>query len=135
MVSPVWWIHRSIVRLIDWPSLSVYLFLFIRQTAPGRQNIATSEALQQLRDNFSKKEALLNHLHHEVKQGKASKRKEEQLWDVQRQVTELKRQVFILHVIEIYFRVVQLILCSPFKILCVEKCCCEFSFVKCKRID
>ncbi|OQV26044.1 putative RalA-binding protein 1-A [Hypsibius exemplaris] len=64
-----------------------------KQGAAPPQNAVTNEALTQLREDLTKKEVMLNHLHHEIKQGKASKRKEEQLWDVQRQVTQLKRKI------------------------------------------
>ncbi|GAU92275.1 hypothetical protein RvY_04375 [Ramazzottius varieornatus] len=64
-----------------------------KPVAPTSAVISEPEILGQLREELAKKEVLLNHLHHEVKQGKVSKRKEEQLWDVQRQVTELKRKI------------------------------------------
>ncbi|XP_055328392.1 ralA-binding protein 1-like [Paramacrobiotus metropolitanus] len=51
------------------------------------------QRLVQLREELAKKEVSLNHMHHEIKQGKASKRKEEQLWEIQRQVTQLKRTI------------------------------------------
>lgn len=46
-----------------------------------------------IEEELAKQESLLNYLHEEIKFGPADPRKEEQLWDVQRLVTQLKREV------------------------------------------
>lgn len=67
---------------------------FHPSTETGAAQSNTDQALVQLKEELVKKESSLNQLHHDIKQGKASKRKEEQLWDIQRQVTQIKRKVF-----------------------------------------
>jgi RalA-binding protein 1 len=46
-----------------------------------------------IEEELAKQESLLNYLHEEIKFGAPDPRKEEQLWDVQRLVTQLKREL------------------------------------------
>jgi len=50
----------------------------------------------QLEEELAKQESLLNALHEELNSGVKDPEKEEQLWEVQRVVTQLKRKVIIL---------------------------------------
>lgn len=61
--------------------------------ATSRWSLELPDNPQALQEELSKQESLLNQLHEELAAGKADTEKEEQIWEVQRVCTQLKRKV------------------------------------------
>ena len=74
------------------------LCFFIRYKPPikpttSRWSLELPESLALMEEELQKQESLLNALHAEINAGCTDEEKEEQLWEVQRVVTQLKRKV------------------------------------------
>ncbi|XP_050412574.1 ralA-binding protein 1 [Patella vulgata] len=61
--------------------------------ATSRWSLELPDNPTALEEELAKQESLLNQLHTEINAGKADANKEEQLWEVQRVVTQLKRKI------------------------------------------
>ncbi|KHJ47562.1 hypothetical protein D918_01717 [Trichuris suis] len=59
----------------------------------GRSAVELPTDPKAIVEELAKQEFLLSHLHDEIKSGISDPQKEEQLWDVQRLVTQLKREL------------------------------------------
>ena len=88
-----------VIAQFCWFAIMHFSVLFSRYIPPLKP--ATSKWSLELPDNpvaiqeeLSKQESLLNQLHEELA-GKADPEKEEQIWEVQRVCTQLKRKVHV----------------------------------------
>ena len=75
-----------------------FFVFFIRYKPPikpttSRWSLELPESLALMEEELQKQESLLNALHAEINAGCTDEEKEEQLWEVQRVVTQLKRKV------------------------------------------
>jgi len=81
------------------PCTLLYLLLHVSRYVPplkpatSRWSLELPDNPQALQEELSKQESLLNQLHEELAAGKADTEKEEQIWEVQRVCTQLKRKV------------------------------------------
>lgn len=57
-------------------------------------NSALPETRHEIAEELKKQESLLNQIHAEISAGFVTKKREEQLWEVQRIVTQLKVRFF-----------------------------------------
>jgi len=79
----------------------------------SRWSLELPDSPPAIEEELRKQESLLNHLHEELMKVK-DLAKEEQLWEVQRVVTQLKRKVITLHLeMVIYHQGLQSQLTSP----------------------
>ena len=79
-------------------SPSEVFFFYFRYKPPIRPahskwSLELPDSPAQLEEELLKQESLLNNLHEELRSGISDQEKEEQLWEVQRVVTQLKRKV------------------------------------------
>lgn len=59
------------------------------------------ESSETIEEEIRKQESLLNQLHAELNAGRVNRRKEEQLWEVQRVITQLKVCLAVLYAFRI----------------------------------
>ncbi|KFD72065.1 hypothetical protein M514_00473 [Trichuris suis] len=72
-----------------------FVDLYVSPLKPshGRSAVELPTDPKAIVEELAKQEFLLSHLHDEIKSGISDPQKEEQLWDVQRLVTQLKREL------------------------------------------
>lgn len=76
-------------------SLSYVLFMHIFRYVPPltASSPKLPETPEEIQQELCKQESLLNQIHSEMNSGFVSKKREEQLWEVQRIITQLKRKL------------------------------------------
>lgn len=72
---------------------SIFRYVPPLKPATSRWSLELPDNPQALQEELAKQESLLNQLHEELAAGKADTEKEEQIWEVQRVCTQLKRKV------------------------------------------
>ncbi|XP_059091928.1 ralA-binding protein 1-A-like isoform X2 [Tigriopus californicus] len=79
--------------LFDGVQIKKYIPPILAEPGSQGQNIPLPETAQDIEDEIKKQESLLQDLHLQISSGAASKKTEEQIWEQQRIVTQLKRKL------------------------------------------
>ncbi|ESP03563.1 hypothetical protein LOTGIDRAFT_53545, partial [Lottia gigantea] len=99
VLSPTMQISHRVLNILFSKSSQLFHDTQIKKYVPplkpatSRWSLELPEDTTALEEELAKQESLLNQLHSEVNVGKADADKEEQLWEVQRVVTHLKRKI------------------------------------------
>ncbi|XP_048748705.1 ralA-binding protein 1-like isoform X2 [Ostrea edulis] len=99
VLSPTMQISHRVLNVLFQTSSKLFSDVEIKKYKPpikpttSRWSLELPESLAQMQEELQKQESLLNALHAEINAGSTDQDKEEQLWEVQRIVTQLKRKI------------------------------------------
>nr|XP_022311939.1 ralA-binding protein 1-like [Crassostrea virginica] len=99
VLSPTMQISHRVLNVLFQSSGKLFSDVQIKKYKPpikpttSRWSLELPESLALMEEELQKQESLLNALHAEINAGCTDEEKEEQLWEVQRVVTQLKRKI------------------------------------------
>ncbi|XP_061191095.1 ralA-binding protein 1-like [Saccostrea echinata] len=99
VLSPTMQISHRVLNVLFQSSSKLFSDIEIKKYKPpikpttSRWSLELPESLAPMQEELQKQESLLNALHAEINAGSTDQEKEEQLWEVQRIVTQLKRKI------------------------------------------
>ncbi|XP_062595844.1 ralA-binding protein 1-A-like [Saccostrea cucullata] len=99
VLSPTMQISHRVLNVLFQSASKLFSDIEIKKYKPpikpttSRWSLELPESLALMQEELQKQESLLNALHAEINAGSTDQEKEEQLWEVQRIVTQLKRKI------------------------------------------